>query len=151
MADTHDEKADGYGTTRSSLIVLRSAKIPGTLMYIVLDDRAVFDLIDLPEGGNERVRHKAIVTDTQHVIFQFWLARDLWAGGSRMSRWKVNQKQPAPDVVEISDESGIRLMAQTFRTEARKRARATRSSRILARRTPAGRRAGIVRVLAPRI
>jgi hypothetical protein len=46
---------------------------PGTLIYIIIEDRAVFDLIDLPEGGTEKVRHKAIEDGKQHVIFQYWL------------------------------------------------------------------------------
>lgn len=45
----------------------------GNLMYILIDDRAGFDLIDLPEGGNARVRHKAIFEVNQHIIFQFWI------------------------------------------------------------------------------
>ncbi len=37
--------------------------------------------------------------------------------------WKVNQKQPAPDVVEVADESGIILIAQTFGVHAPARAK----------------------------
>jgi hypothetical protein len=49
---------------------------PGNLIYILVDDRAVFDLIDLPEGGNEKVRAKAIDSGSQYVIFQFWLKKE---------------------------------------------------------------------------
>jgi hypothetical protein len=38
-------------------------------------------------------------------------------------RWKVNQKQPEPDVVEISDESGIVLIAQVFGAKRDERAK----------------------------
>jgi hypothetical protein len=45
----------------------------GNLMYVLIDDRGLFDLIDLPEGGNARVRHKAIYEGKQHIVFQFWI------------------------------------------------------------------------------
>ena len=38
-------------------------------------------------------------------------------------RWKVNKTQPAPDVVEVADESGLVLIAQTFGTERDARAK----------------------------
>jgi hypothetical protein len=54
------------------LAVHKTQGTAGNLMYILIDDRAVFDLIDLPEGGNARVRHKAIFEAKQHIVFQFW-------------------------------------------------------------------------------
>ncbi|MFL6314749.1 MAG: hypothetical protein ACJ71W_21805 [Terriglobales bacterium] len=45
----------------------------GNLMYILIDDRDLFNLIDIPERGNARVRHKAIYEGKQHIIFQFWI------------------------------------------------------------------------------
>jgi hypothetical protein len=82
MADTHDEKASGFESTQAFLTVHRSVTIPGNLMYIILDNRAAFDLIDLPEDGNEKVRHKAIQTETQYLIFQFWLDHDFREDGA---------------------------------------------------------------------
>jgi hypothetical protein len=44
----------------------------GNLMYVLIDDKSAFDLINLPEGGNAAVRHKAIDNGKQHIIFQHW-------------------------------------------------------------------------------
>jgi hypothetical protein len=44
----------------------------GNTMYVIIDDRSMFDLIDLPEGGNAAVRHK-VISGEQHIIFQHWI------------------------------------------------------------------------------
>jgi hypothetical protein len=44
----------------------------GNLMYVLIDDKSAFDFINLPEGGNAAVRHKAIENGKQHIIFQHW-------------------------------------------------------------------------------
>jgi hypothetical protein len=53
--------------------VHRTDGMPGNLMYVLMENRDCFDFIDLPEGGNARVRHKAIEQGKQHIIFQFWI------------------------------------------------------------------------------
>ena len=45
----------------------------GDLIYIILDDRNVFDSIQLPEGGDDKVRHKALETERQYIVFQHWI------------------------------------------------------------------------------
>jgi hypothetical protein len=55
-----------------AFVGIHRSEAPGNLMYVLLEDRTAFDLIDLPEGGNARVRHKAI-QGTQYIIFQFWI------------------------------------------------------------------------------
>jgi hypothetical protein len=60
-------------STKAFLAVHKTDGMPGNLMYILVDDRSVFDLIDLPEGGNARVRHKAINEGKQYIVFQFWI------------------------------------------------------------------------------
>ena len=42
---------------------------------------------------------------------------------SVLTPWKVNQKQPAPDVVEVADESGIICIAQVFGNKRDERAK----------------------------
>jgi hypothetical protein len=60
-------------THSKAFIGVHRPERPGTLIFVIIDDRAAFDLIDLPEGGNEKVRHKAIDDGKSHVIFQYWL------------------------------------------------------------------------------
>jgi hypothetical protein len=50
--------------------VHRSDRRAGTLIYVIIEDRAAFDLIDLPEGGNETLRHKVIDDGKQYICFQ---------------------------------------------------------------------------------
>jgi hypothetical protein len=57
----------------SVFLAVHKMAVGGNLMYILIDDRDLFDLIDLPEGGNARVRHKAIDEGKQHIVFQFWI------------------------------------------------------------------------------
>jgi hypothetical protein len=58
-----------------AFVGIHKSERPGNLMYILLEDRAAFDLIDLPEGGNEKVRTKAIDHGDQYVIFQYWIEK----------------------------------------------------------------------------
>jgi hypothetical protein len=65
--------SDGYRSSKVWLGIHKTEGKPGNLMYVLIDDRAAFDFIDLPEGGNASVRHKAIDEGTQYIIFQFWI------------------------------------------------------------------------------
>lgn len=56
-----------------AFVGIHKSDAPGNLMYILLDDRAAFDLIDLLEGGNAAVRHKVIYEGSQRIVFQFWV------------------------------------------------------------------------------
>jgi hypothetical protein len=69
--------ADHFKSSKGFVAVHTTEGHPGNLMYILLDDRATFDLIDLPEGGNDKVRHKAIEVreQQQHIVFQYWLPK----------------------------------------------------------------------------
>lgn len=64
-----------FSDSSAFVAVHRPKNCPGNLMYIILNDREAFDLIDLPEGGNGNVRHKTIDDGTQYVVFQFWLTK----------------------------------------------------------------------------
>jgi hypothetical protein len=59
-----------------------SAKFPGNTIYVGIDDRAAFDLIDLPQGDNGKVLTKVIDykppfndAGPQYLIFQHWLVK----------------------------------------------------------------------------
>jgi hypothetical protein len=54
------------------LALHKNEGMAGNLMYILVDDRSMFDLIDLPEGGDAAVRHK-VISGEQHIIFQHWI------------------------------------------------------------------------------
>lgn len=43
------------------------------LMYILIDDKSVFDSITLPEGGNAAFRHKSLLDGPQQIVFQHWI------------------------------------------------------------------------------
>jgi hypothetical protein len=68
--------SDHHRSTKAFLAVHKNEGTPGNLMYILIDDRATFDLIDLPEGGNDKVRSKVIDHGGQYVIFQHWLPKE---------------------------------------------------------------------------
>jgi hypothetical protein len=65
--------SDVFRSSKVYLAIHKPEGKPGNLMYILVDDRSAFDFIDLPEGGNARVRHKAIDEANQYIIFQFWI------------------------------------------------------------------------------
>ncbi|MFL6311609.1 MAG: hypothetical protein ACJ71W_05845 [Terriglobales bacterium] len=55
--------------TGKAYLAIHKTDQPGNLMYVIIDDRALFDLIDLPENGDVKVRYK-VVKGEQHIIFQ---------------------------------------------------------------------------------
>ena len=64
--------SEGYRYGSVHLAVHKNEGVAGNLMYILIDDRSLFDLIDLPEGGDAAVRHKAI-NGEQRIVFQHWI------------------------------------------------------------------------------
>jgi hypothetical protein len=70
--------ADSYSHGKAFVSVHKSENRPGNLMYVILDDRATFDLIDLPVTDHGPKEHghvitKHIETGPQYVVFQHWI------------------------------------------------------------------------------
>jgi hypothetical protein len=55
--------------------VHRCENSPGNTIFVIVEDRAAFDLIDLQEGGNAKVLTKVIECGRQYLVFQFWLEK----------------------------------------------------------------------------
>lgn len=58
----------------ASVLIHKMDEIPGNLIYVVIDDQAAFDLIDLPEGGKDKaqLRHKVLNYDQKMIVFQYF-------------------------------------------------------------------------------
>jgi hypothetical protein len=84
---TSDAPAAEIRTSKSThcaayLGVHADGKFPGNTIYVIIEDRAAFDLLDLPETNHGKVLSKVIdhkPTENpgtpQYVIFQFWLEK----------------------------------------------------------------------------
>lgn len=76
MTQTQELKTQKSSVHCSAYVgVHRSKDVPGNTIFVIINERAAFDLIDLPEGGNAKVRTKVIDCGPQYLVFQFWLEK----------------------------------------------------------------------------
>lgn len=57
----------------NAFVGIHKMDFPGTTIYVIIEERSAFDLIDLPENGNEDVRHKCLEAHGQYIVFQYWI------------------------------------------------------------------------------
>jgi hypothetical protein len=72
--------SDNFETSSAFVTVHKVAQRGGNLMYIIFEDRAAFDLIDLPMTDHGLKPHGHVITkniehEQQYLVFQFWIEK----------------------------------------------------------------------------
>lgn len=71
--------ADDFKTSSAFVVVHKEPGRAGNLMYVILEDRDAFDLIDLPMTDHGPKPHGHVLTKNidgeEYVVFQFWLEK----------------------------------------------------------------------------
>jgi hypothetical protein len=72
--------SDNFKTGSAFVAVHKNPARPGNLMYIIINDRATFDLIDLPPTDHGPMPHGHVISKNiehgdQYLVFQCWIDR----------------------------------------------------------------------------
>jgi hypothetical protein len=73
---------DNFAHSHAGVTVHKRQEGGGNLMYVIFEERAAFDLIDLPmtdhgpkPDGHGHVLSKNIDHDGQYIVFQYWIEK----------------------------------------------------------------------------
>ena len=71
--------SDNFAATSAFFTVHKSEK-GGNLMYVILEGRPAFDLIDLPMTDHGPKPHGHVLTknidqEEQYIVFQYWIEK----------------------------------------------------------------------------
>jgi hypothetical protein len=72
---------DDFATSPTYVVVHKHPKPPGgNLMYVILENRPAFDLIDLPMTDHGPKPHGHVITKNidrgnLYIVFQFWIEK----------------------------------------------------------------------------
>ena len=72
--------ADNFESGSAYVVVHKNSVRPGNLMYVILENREAFDLVDLPLTDHGRKPHGHVLTKNiehgdQYIVFQFWIEK----------------------------------------------------------------------------
>lgn len=70
---------DNFATSKTFVTVHKDAE-GRNLMYVILEDRAAFDLLNLPSTDHGPKPHGRVITKTidhenQYIVFQYWMEK----------------------------------------------------------------------------
>jgi len=71
---------DNFAAVSAFFTVHKYTKRGGNLIYVILEDRPAFDLIDLPMTDHGPKPHGHVITknidhENQYIVFQFWVEK----------------------------------------------------------------------------